>query len=104
MPEQEAAAKADPVEQFRQHLERFDMHVVERPRQFCRRRGAVARARIDEHAGAGRGLQPVRKIAPQPGRAETLVQHDDGRRVRGRRADHAVFKLGGADGEEAGGV
>ena len=31
------------------------------------------------------------------------MQHDDGRRVRGRGTDHAVFEIGGADVEEAGG-
>ena len=31
------------------------------------------------------------------------MQHHDGRRVGGLRADHAVFEFGGADGEEAGG-
>ena len=31
------------------------------------------------------------------------MQHDDGRRVIGRRTDHAVFEIGGADAEEAGG-
>ena len=51
MPDQKPAAKAHLSEQFRQHLERFDMHVVERTRQFYRARGAVAGARIDEHAG-----------------------------------------------------
>ncbi len=38
MAEQQAAAKADRVEQFRQHVERLDMHVVERARQLHRRR------------------------------------------------------------------
>ena len=103
MPEQQAAAKADLVEQLRQHVERLDMHVVERPRQFHRRRCAIAGARIGEHASAGRGLKLFRKVAPQPGRAEALMQHHDGRRALGRRADHAVFEMGGADGEEAGG-
>ena len=64
MSEQEAAAKADLVEQLWQYVERLDMHVVERPRQFHRRRCTVARARIDEHARAGRGLKLIRKIAP----------------------------------------
>ena len=91
------------VEQLWQHLERLDMHVIERARQRDRRRGAIARARIDEHAGRGRGLQPVRKIAPQPDTAEALVQHDDGRRLIRRGTDHAVFEIGRADGEEAGG-
>ena len=103
MPEQQPAAKADCVEQFWQHVERLDVHVVERARQFHRRRGAVAGARIDEHAGAGRGLQFFGKVAPQAGGAEAFVQHHDGRRLLGRRADHAVFEIGGADGEEAGG-
>ncbi len=31
------------------------------------------------------------------------MQHHDGRRVRGDGTDHAVFEIGGADGEEAGG-
>ena len=101
MSEQQAAAKADRIEQFRQHVERLDVHVVERARQFYRRRGAIAGARIGEYAGAGRGLQFFRKVAPQPGGAEAFVQHHDGRRLLGRWADHAVFEIGGADGEEA---
>ena len=31
------------------------------------------------------------------------MQHHDGRRLLGRRADHAVFEIGGVDAEEAGG-
>src|SRR6266478_4711756 len=103
MPEQEAAAKADFVEQFWQNLERLDVHVVERPRQLDYSRAAIARARIDEHTGSGRGLKPVRKISPQPNRAKTFVQHDDGRRVIGCGTDHAVFEIGSADAEKAGG-
>ena len=101
MAEQKAAAKADLVEQFRQHVERLDMHVVERARQFRRRRMAVTGARIGEHAGAGRGLKFFGKVAPQSGRSEAFMQHHDDRRILGRRADHAVFEMGGADGEEA---
>ena len=101
MAEQQAAAKADLVEQFWQYVERLDMHVVERPRQFHRRRIAVACARIDEHAGAGRGLKSFGKVAPQSGRSEAFMQHHNGRRALGRRADHAVFEMRGADGEEA---
>src|ERR1700726_3691180 len=32
MPKQQATAKADPVEHFRQDIEGFDVHVLERPR------------------------------------------------------------------------
>jgi hypothetical protein len=79
------------------------MHVVERARQRDLRRSAIARARIDEHAGPGRGLKFFRKLSPQPDRAEALMQQDNGRRIIGRGTDHAVFEIGGADGEEAGG-
>src|SRR5882724_8088547 len=103
MPEQEAAAKADFVEQFWQNLERLDVHVVERPRQLDYSRAAIARARIDEHTGSGRGLKPVRKISPQRNRAKTFVQHDDGRRVICCGTDHAVFEIGSADADESGG-
>src|SRR6266404_2941457 len=103
MPEQEAAAKADFLKQLWQNLERLDVHVVERPRQAGRRRIAIARARIDEHTGPGRGLKPVRKISPQRNRAKTFVQHDDARRVIGVGTDHAVFEIGSADAEKAGG-
>ena len=65
MAEQQTAAKADRVEQFRQHVERLALHVVERARQFHRRRMAIAGARIGEHAGAGRGLKFFGKVAPQ---------------------------------------
>ena len=43
MPDQQAAAKADRVEKFRQYVERLDVHVIDRTRQRRRRRGAVAR-------------------------------------------------------------
>jgi hypothetical protein len=99
MAEQKPAAKADFVEQFRQHLAGLDMHVIERTWQRCWRRGAIAGARIDEHAGRGGGLQLFRKIAPSSSTA-AFMQHHDNRRV-GRRADHAVFEMRGADGEEA---
>ena len=98
-----AAAETDLIEQLWQHIERLDVHVVERARQLRRRRRAITAARIGEDAGAGGGLQLVRKIAPQAGGAEAFVQHHDGRRVLGRGTDHAVFEIGGADGEEAGG-
>src|SRR6267142_2792298 len=104
MSDQEAAAKACRVQQLRQDVERFGVHVVERARQLDRRRGAIARARVHEHAGAGGGGKPVRKIPPQPGRSQPFMQHDDGRRVSRRRTDHAVFKIGSADAEEAGGI
>jgi hypothetical protein len=103
MPEQQTAAKADPVEHFRQDIERFDRHVIERTRQCHRRRSAIAGARIHEHAGTRGGLKFFGKIAPQPGRSEALVQHDDGRRVFRRRTDHAVFEIGCADAQGAGG-
>src|SRR5882724_1844103 len=103
MPEQEAAAKADFVEQFWQNLERLDVHVVERPRQLDYSRAAIARARIDEHTGSRRGLEPVRKISPQPNRAKTFVQHDDGRRLVRCGTDHAVFEIGSADAHGTGG-
>src|SRR5258705_9585119 len=96
MPEQEAAAKADFLKQFWQNLERLDLHVVERPRQPGRRRIAIARARIDEHTGPGRGLEPGRKISPQRNRANTLVKHDEGRRVISAAAENAEFALGSA--------
>ena len=103
MSEQHAAAKADAVEQFGQDFERLDVHVIERTRQRHRGRGAVAGARIGQHAGPGSGLQPVRKIPPQPGRSKALMQHDNGRGLIRRGADHAVFKLGSADAQQAGG-
>ena len=65
---------------------------VERPRQRCRARIAVAGARIDEHAGAGRRGKLLRECAPQADAAEPLVQHHDGRRRIGPRPDHAVFE------------
>jgi len=56
MPEQQPAAKADRIEQLRQHIERLGVHVIDGTRQFHRRRGAVARAGIKENSGAGGGL------------------------------------------------
>jgi hypothetical protein len=104
MAEQETAAETYGVEQRRQNFERFDMHIVERTRQRHRTRRAIARARIDENAAAGRGLKPIRKIAPQRGRPQTFMQHDDRGRIRRRRTDHAVFEIGRADVEGASGI
>src|SRR5260370_17664947 len=47
---------------------------------------------MDEAAGAGRGREPLGKLAPQPDAAQPLVQHDDGRPGIGARTDHAVFE------------
>src|ERR1700691_2875550 len=104
MAEQHAALKADCLEQRGQHFERLATHIVERARQCDWRRGAIAGARIDEDAHAGGRLQAIRKITPQCRRAEPLMQHHDGRRLRRRRPDHAVFEIAVADVEEAGGL
>ena len=104
MAEQHAALKADGVEQSGQDVERLAVHIIERARQDDRRRGAIAGARIDEDAAAGRGGELFRKIAPQRGRPEAFMQHDDGRRVRRCRTDHAVFEIGSTDAQGAGGI
>ena len=104
MSNQKAAAKTDLVEQLRQDLERLNMHVIERARQRDLCRGAITRARIYKQAGPGRGGNPVRKISPQRGTAQALVQQDDGRRFVRRGTHHAVFEVGRADADEAGGV
>src|SRR5215204_632599 len=92
MAEQKSALEAEGTQHTRQHIARFVMHEGERPRQLDRRRLSVARARIDEDAGAGRRGELVGKIAPQCDAAETFVQHDDGRRCVRPRPDHAVFQ------------
>src|SRR5581483_5644824 len=79
------------------------MHVVEWSREFHRGRRAIAGARIDEHAGPGRSLQLLRKLAPHRRRAEPFMQHNNGRRVRRGWTKHAVFEIGVVDAEEAGG-
>ena len=101
MTNQQAAAEADRVQQLRQDVERFAVHVVERARQLDWRGRAIAGARIEKYAGAGRGLQFFGKVAPQRGGAEAFMQHDDGRRLLRCRTDHAVFEVGFADAEEA---
>src|SRR5512141_748763 len=104
MSNQKAAAKSDLVEQLRQYLERLDMHVIDRARQLDPCRGAITRARIYEHTAPGRGGKPIRKITPQRGTAQAFMQHDDGRPVLRRGTNHAIFKIGSADANEAGGV
>ena len=49
-------------------------------------RAAVAEAREGDHAPAGRLAQGLREVAPQPDRAEPLVQEHEARGARGRRA------------------
>ena len=90
--EQKAALKADRVEHARQHRAGFLVHERDRARHRTWARRAVTGARIDEDAGAGRLSDGVRKTSPQADGAETFVQHDDGRRRIGPRADHAVFE------------
>ena len=77
MADEQPFAKADGVEQFRQGLFRFALHVVQRPGQGRRARLAVTGARIGEDSEP-RGLsQPFGKIEPQAGAAKTLVQKND---------------------------
>jgi hypothetical protein len=102
MADEDAAPEADLIKQFRQHVQRLAMHVVDRPRQRDGSRVAIAGARIDEDTGARRLLKFVGKVAPQRGGAEAFMQHDEGRRFLGCRTDHAVFEIAVADAEEAG--
>src|SRR5271169_6900503 len=48
--EQDAARKTDRVEYPRQHVDRFAMQVIQRPRQWRRRRASIARSRECEDA------------------------------------------------------
>ena len=90
--EQKTALKADCREHARQHFAGLLMHEGGRARQFAGTRLAVAGARIDKHAGAGRRRDLIGKRSPQADAAEALVQHHDGRRRVGPRPDHAVFE------------
>src|SRR6185312_3499338 len=100
--DQYTAPEIDCIEQRRHDGPRFIVHVGQWSGKIDRRRSAVARARINEDAAAGRPLQPVREVAPQVDAAETLVQQHQRRRDIRPRPDHPVFKTLGADGEEAG--
>ena len=100
--EQEAALKADCVEHARQHRAGFLVHERDRARHRSGFRRAVAGARIDEHAGAGGLSDGVGKTSPQADGAKAFVQHDDGRRGVGARADHAVFEPQRIEIEKAG--
>src|SRR5215471_50634 len=53
---------------------------------------AIAGARIDENAGAGRCGEFLRETAPAGDTAETFVQQHEGRRRIWVRADHAAFE------------
>src|SRR6516164_9682339 len=53
---------------------------------------AIAGARIDENAGAGRCGEFLREAAPAGDASEPLVQQHEGRRRIWARADHAVFE------------
>ena len=76
MAEQKAAAKADGVEHARQHLAAPPRRMKSSGRGNCPGLDcAVAGARIDEHAGAGRRRELLGKVAPQADAAEPLVQH-----------------------------
>ena len=82
--EQKAALKTDRVEHARQHIAGFLVHEARRARQLARARLAVAGARIDEHAGAGRRRDLVRKsphspTEPRPSCSITMVGAASGR-------------------------
>ena len=104
MAEQDAAAEADRVEQLRQHIERLDMHVVERARQLAPastrhspRANRRTRRRRSRPA-AFRESRPTAPTEPRPSCSMTMVGA-----ASGCGTDHAVFEIGGADAEEAGG-
>ena len=62
-------------------------HVVDRPGQVDGIGAAVAGARIDEDAEAGRLGQSFRKVAPQRDASQALMQEDERRRRLGRRTE-----------------
>ena len=99
--EQNAALETDGRKHARQHLARLLVHEGYGARQLPGARFAVAGPRIDEHAGAGRRGELFGEIAPQADAAEAFMQHDDGRRRVGARADHAVFEPHAGKFEEA---
>src|SRR5215207_11214807 len=101
MTEENAAAKADGIEEPRQDFGRLAGHVIERTRQRHGRGAAVAGAGIDEDAGPRRLRELLREIAPEAHGAKPLVQNHDGGRLVRARADHAVFEPRAVDLEKA---
>ena len=86
MPEQDPAFESDRLEHRGQAEPRLAAHVIERARQIDALGSAIARARIGEHPMTGRGRELRRKVAPKRDAAESLMQHDDCRRLVRRRA------------------
>ena len=83
VPEQQTAAEIDGGEHAREHIARLLVHEGDRARQLRRRRAAIARARIGEHAGAGRRGKPAGKAPPHVHAAQALMQQHEGRRGSG---------------------
>ena len=102
MPEKEATAKADPLQELREHVERLVMHVAQLARQLDGARCAIAGARIGKDAGSGRRRQRIGEIAPEADRAQALMKHDDGRGLARIGADMAIFETALTDIEHAG--
>ena len=83
---------ASASQQRRQHFVRLAVHEVDAPALVgrARRRAAVAGARIDQAAAAGRVAQLAREVAPHRARAQAFVQEDEQRRAaRARGAIHS---------------
>src|SRR6185312_14441199 len=89
--DQEPAPEADGIEQLRQGLAGFVVHIRERARQADRARFSIARARIDEHAGTRRSRKFLGKIVPQTDTAQAFVQQHEGWHLVRLRPDEAVF-------------
>ena len=92
VPDQEAAAKADCVEQPRQDGQRLGVHIGHRTRQGRPAGAPIARARIDEDAGPRLRRELFGKVPPHGDRAEPLVQEHERRRLIRLRPDHPILE------------
>src|SRR5437899_182774 len=93
-------ADAEPLEQLRQDLERFDVHVVDRAWSAQHFGLTVAVARVDHRGAPGGRSGPLREIAPHRDRAQSFVEKDQSRRVPISAGNFLNFELAALNGVE----
>src|ERR1700704_4440169 len=93
-------ADAEALEQLRQDLERFDMHVVDRARRAKKFGLTVAVARVEHRGAAGCRGRLLREIAPHRDRAQAFVEKDQSRRIPIRAGNFLNFELAALNGDE----
>src|SRR5260221_3606745 len=99
MPDEDRVADAEALEQLRQDLQRFDMHVIDRALPAQHLGLTVAVARVDHRGAAGCGSRLPREIAPHRDRAQALVEKDQSGRISIGAGNFLNFELAALNGD-----